>query len=97
MDAGYATPYAARMMPTPPLPGAVVVLDGTDVEGEWERFQPYEPLHHAQEICNPMSGAELDGVIEALAPASGMRVVDVGCGPRGATMSARSVSTAHRG
>ena len=69
------------MMPTPPLPDDVVVLDGTDVEGEWERYQPYEPLHHAQEICNPMSDAELDGVIAALGPASGMRVVDIGCGP----------------
>ena len=69
------------MMPTPPLPEAVVVLEGTDVDGEWERFQPYEPLHHLQEICNPMSDEELDRVIAALAPMSGHHVVDIGCGP----------------
>lgn len=69
------------MMSIPPLPDEVVVLDGTDVAGEWERFQPYEPLHHLQRICNPMSDIELDRVIDALAPAPGMRVVDIGCGP----------------
>lgn len=69
------------MMSIPHLPDGVVVLDGTDVEGEWDRFQPYEPLHHLQRICNPMSDAELDRVIDALDPGPGHRIVDIGCGP----------------
>ena len=69
------------MVTHPPLPDAVAVLDATDVEGEWERFQPYEPLHHLQDICNPMSAGELERVISALDPARRRRVLDVGCGP----------------
>jgi SAM-dependent methyltransferase len=69
------------MMSIPHLPDGVIVLNGTDVEQEWERFQPYEPLHHLQQICNPMSDAELDRVIDALAPGPGHRIVDIGCGP----------------
>ena len=65
----------------PPLPDAVAVLAGTDVDAEWDHFQPYEPLHHLQDICNPMSSEELDRVITALAPSGGQRVVDIGCGP----------------
>ena len=64
----------------PDLPPEIVVLPGTDVEGAWERFHPFEALHHLHEICNPMRRSELSSVIDALGPAGGSEVVDVACG-----------------
>jgi len=64
----------------PPLPNGVVVLPGTDVAGEWERFEIFEALHHGMRICNPMTGADLDTVLAALAPEDGDRLLDLACG-----------------
>ena len=68
------------MIRHPPLPDRVVVLPGTDVEGEWERFEIFEALHHTMRICNPMSGDDLDQVLAALAPSDGERMLDLACG-----------------
>jgi len=59
----------------PPLPPDVVVLPGTDLEGEWERFRIFEALHHGMRICNPMTEADLDALIPRLDPADGSRVL----------------------
>lgn len=67
-------------MDHPALPDEIVVLPRTDVEGAWERFHPFEALHHLLEICNPMSVDDLQQVIDALEPRPGDRVLDVGCG-----------------
>lgn len=67
-------------MQHPPLPPEIVVLPGTDVEGEWERFHFFEALHHSMTICNPMSAEHLDRVIQLLAPADGEAVIDIACG-----------------
>jgi len=64
----------------PPLPDTIVVLPGTNVEGEWARFRPLEALHHLHTICNPLCSSDLDHVIEALGPADGDRALDVACG-----------------
>lgn len=67
-------------MDHPPLPSDVLVLPDTDVEGAWERFFPFEALHHLHTICNPMRSAELSAVVDALAPEDRDRAVDVACG-----------------
>lgn len=70
-------------MPTterPPLPAAVEILPGTDVADVWDRFEVFEALHHSIPICNPMSSAQLDEVIEATGAADGSRVYDAACG-----------------
>jgi len=64
----------------PPLPDEVIVLPGTDVDGEWVRFRSSEPLHHTHEICVPMSSVELDRVVRLLRVRAGTRVLDVACG-----------------
>jgi len=64
----------------PPLPDTIVVLPGTDVEGEWTRFHPLEALHHLHTICNPLCSSDLDRVVEALDPNDGDRALDVACG-----------------
>lgn len=64
----------------PPLPRDVVVLPGTDLEGEWERFRIFEALHHGMRICNPMTDTDLDALIARLDPADGTRVLDLACG-----------------
>lgn len=67
-------------MEHPPLPDNVEVLPGTDVEGEWERFEVFEALHHSMSICNPMTDADLDQLVFSLAPQSGDRALDIACG-----------------
>jgi SAM-dependent methyltransferase len=64
----------------PPLPDSVTVLPGTDVEGEWGRFAPFEAMHHLHEICNPMDPVSLEEILDRLAPADGERMIDVACG-----------------
>ena len=68
------------MLDVPELPSAVVTLPDTDVAALWERFQPFEPLHHQMDIMNPMSSDELDEVIAALAPRDGATAIDIACG-----------------
>ena len=64
----------------PPLPDEIVVLPDTDVEGAWERFYPFEALHHLHDICNPMRPIELSAVVDALGPTDDTRAIDVACG-----------------
>ena len=64
----------------PPLPTSIRVLPGTDVEGEWDRFAPFEAMHHLHEICNPMTPHSLDELLGYLAPADGERMIDIACG-----------------
>lgn len=68
------------MQPTRALPSTVEIIDGTDVEGVWQRFEIFEALHHSMRICNPMTSENLDAVAEALAPSDGDHVVDIACG-----------------
>lgn len=65
---------------TPRLPSGIEVLPGVDEASLWERFQPFEALHHHMDIMNPMSSGELDAVIDALAPRDGMTALDIACG-----------------
>jgi len=67
-------------MDHPPLPADIVVLPDTDVEGAWERFYPFEALHHLHEICNPMRHTELSAVVVALGPTEGTQAIDIACG-----------------
>ena len=64
----------------PPLHDSIKVLPGTDVEGEWTRFAPFEAMHHLHEICNPMSHESLEELVDQLAPADGERMIDIACG-----------------
>ena len=64
----------------PPLPADILVLPDTDVEGAWERFYPFEALHHLHTICNPMRPSELSTVIDALGPADRDPAIDIACG-----------------
>ena len=64
----------------PPLPSSIKVLPGTDVEGEWTRFAPFEAMHHLHEICNPMTHTSLNEVLSCLAPEDGDRMIDIACG-----------------
>lgn len=68
------------MVHPPPLPDEVIVLPGTDVEGEWARFQASEPLHHTHDICVPMTSAEVDRVVERLGAVDGSTILDIACG-----------------
>jgi SAM-dependent methyltransferase len=68
------------MTDRPRLPPTVVVLPGTDLEGEWERFRIFEALHHGMAICNPMTGGDLEALVDALDPTDGERAVDLACG-----------------
>ena len=63
-----------------PLPSDIVVLPDTDVEGAWERFYPFEALHHLHEICNPMRPEDLSNIIDALGPTDRTHAIDVACG-----------------
>ncbi|MCB2222868.1 MAG: class I SAM-dependent methyltransferase [Actinobacteria bacterium] len=65
---------------TPRLPPGVEVLPGTDVTGSWERFEVFEALHHRMRICNPMLPADLERLLDALAPAPGAGMLDLACG-----------------
>jgi len=67
-------------MDHPPLPEEIVVLPDTDVEGAWERFYPFEALHHLHEICNPMRPTELSAVLDALGPTDRTHAIDIACG-----------------
>ncbi len=62
------------------LPPEILVQPGTDVPGEWERFEVFEALHHGMRICNPMSSTDLDEVIDTLAPTDGESMLDIACG-----------------
>lgn len=55
-------------------------MAGTDVAAVWERFEIFEALHHSMRIANPMSDADLDDVVEMLAPQPGERALDIACG-----------------
>ncbi len=67
-------------MDHPPLPSDILVLPATDVEGAWERFYPFEALHHLHEICNPMRRTELSAVLDGLGPTDRSHAVDIACG-----------------
>jgi SAM-dependent methyltransferase len=67
-------------MDHPPLPADIRVLPDTDVEGAWERFYPFEALHHLHTICNPMRPAELSAVVDTLGPTDRNHAIDVACG-----------------
>lgn len=67
-------------MDHPPLPSDILVLPDTDVEGAWDRFYPFEALHHLHEICNPMRRTELAAVLEALEPTDRTHAIDLACG-----------------
>jgi SAM-dependent methyltransferase len=67
-------------MDHPPLPSDILVLPDTDVEAAWERFYPFEALHHLHEICNPMRPGDLTAVIDALGPTGKTHAIDVACG-----------------
>ena len=67
-------------MDHPALPPDILVLPDTDVEGAWERFYPFEALHHLHEICNPMRHTELAAVLDALNPTDRTHAIDVACG-----------------
>jgi SAM-dependent methyltransferase len=56
------------------------VLPETDVEGAWERFYPFEALHHLHKICNPMRPEDLSMVIDRLGPTDRTHAIDVACG-----------------
>ena|GEM_PF-832459 len=64
----------------PTLGPAVEIRPGTDVEDVWQRFEIFEALHHSMQICNPMTCAQLDEVVEATEPDAGHHVVDMACG-----------------
>ena len=64
----------------PTLGPAVEIRPGTDVEDVWQRFEIFEALHHSMQICNPMTSAQLDEVVEATEPDAGHHVVDMACG-----------------
>ena len=55
-------------------------MPGTDVEGARDRFEVFDALHHVMPICNPMTSAEVDDVLEALAPGDGESLIDIACG-----------------
>ena len=67
-------------MPDRTVPPEVVILPGTDIDGEWERFEVFEALHHGMHICNPMTSEHLDALIDALGPTAGDRMLDIACG-----------------
>ena len=67
-------------VPRPALDPAIEIRPGTDVDDVWQRFEIFEALHHSMQICNPMTSAELDEVIEATEPDAGHHVVDMACG-----------------
>ncbi len=67
-------------MTRPDLPAGVVVLEGTDLNGEWGRFRVFEALHHGMAICNPMSSDDLDRLVDALDPIDRERALDLACG-----------------
>lgn len=58
----------------------VEVLPGTDVEGVWQRFEVFEALHNGMQICNPLTDADFEALVEATAVRDGHRVLDVACG-----------------
>ena len=64
----------------PALPPEVIVLEGTDLEGAWDRFEVFEALHHGMQICNPMTSRDLDTVLDRLDITAGDRMIDIACG-----------------
>lgn len=67
-------------MSHPTLPPHIEVLEGTDLVGEWNRFRIFEALHHRMRICNPISGGDLDGIVDAWDPGPGESLLDIACG-----------------
>lgn len=63
-----------------PLPAGIDILPDTDVDSLWEPFRFYEAGHHRMTIMNPLSGAGLDRLVDALVVANGERVLDIACG-----------------
>ncbi len=67
-------------MTRPELPATIRVLPGSDVDRAWDVFERYEALHHGMDICNPMAEADVDALVDAIDPRSGLRVIDLACG-----------------
>lgn len=95
----------------PELSQDIDVVAGTDIDGAWDRFEIFEALHHTMTIDNPMTSADLDQVLDLLAPCDGESALDLACGHgellrrmrRQATIDARGIdlspwmiSAAHR-
>lgn len=57
-----------------------MVQDNLDLDDLAARFEIFEALHHTMRICNPMSSADLDRVVDLLAVADGHSVLDIACG-----------------
>lgn len=70
-------------MAEPKLMAAEVEVDPV-VAGEiaalWDRFEIFEALHHRQTICNPMTEAEFEALLDLLGPGPGVSMVDIACG-----------------
>jgi len=64
----------------PDLDPLILVRPGTDIADVAKRFEVFEALHHSMQICNPMTDAELDEVIDAVALSGGEHLYDVACG-----------------
>ena len=62
------------------LPTEVVVMEGTDLVDAWDRFEVFDALHHLMPICNPMTDADLDAVLDRTSPKAGDSLLDVACG-----------------
>ncbi len=62
------------------MPPTVVVAVDRDLDELWDFFEFFEATHHGMAIMNPMSSEDLDGVVTALSPPEGARVLDVACG-----------------
>lgn len=63
-----------------PLPQAISIVAGTDVDELWNRFRFFEAGHHLMDIMNPLSDAGLDDVVARLRVQPGDRVLDIACG-----------------
>lgn len=64
----------------PQLDPRINIIQDTDIAGEWERFEIFEALHHSIDICNPMTSAHLDEIIETMDLGRDSVVLDVACG-----------------
>lgn len=70
----------------PPLHASIEVDSSAgDVDRQFELFEVFEALHHAQRICNPMDQIEFDRLVELMCSPVAVdgavaSMVDVGCG-----------------
>jgi len=69
-----------RNVPARSLPPAITVLPGTNSEDAWDRFEVFEALHHSVPICNPMTSAQMDELVNSLPLSDGRVIADFGCG-----------------